>query len=169
VTSSDREAVANRLHFAVAAGCGWLIATSPWVGMLRRVPADPGLLDVAHVVVGFATSALALVYAAMVTRGSRWRALFPLGPQGLGAVARDVRGLAQRRIPSAESGGIYALVEGLLLVALLAAVVTGVGWFLSQGGPDALSWRTGHIVSARVLIGLAVAHVLAVASHLLEL
>lgn len=164
-----REAATNRLHFAVAAGCGWLILTSPWVGMLRRIPADAGFFNLAHVVAGFATSGIALAYAAVAAGGGRWRSMFPWGPRGLGAVVRDVRCLAQRRIPSAESGGLYALVESLLLIALLAAAATGAGWFLAQGGPDGLAWRSAHVVSARVLIGLAIAHVLAVASHLLDL
>jgi cytochrome b561 len=73
------------------------------------------------------------------------------------------------RLPSAEGGGLFAVVEGLLLLCLLLVGVTGAAWFALQGDAAALACRGVHIVAARVLIGLIVAHALAVATHLLEL
>ena len=32
----------------------WLVATSPWVSMLRRIPANAGFFDYAHVALGLA-------------------------------------------------------------------------------------------------------------------
>ena len=52
----------NRLHLAVVLLCAWLFVTSPWVSMLRRIPAGAGWLDWAHVVAGFVALAVALLY-----------------------------------------------------------------------------------------------------------
>ena len=61
------------------------------------------------------------------------------------------------------------VIEVLLLVALLVVGVTGAAWFVLQGSDAAVACRGAHVVAARVLLGLVVAHVLAVASHLFEL
>ena len=47
--------------------------------------------------------------------------------------------------------------------------MSGVAWFLLQGSDAALTWRMLHIVLARILVAAGVLHVLAVASHLLDL
>ena len=47
--------------------------------------------------------------------------------------------------------------------------MTGAAWFMLQGSEHAVACRNVHIVGARVLVGLIVAHVLAVATHLFEL
>jgi len=46
--------------------------------------------------------------------------------------------------------------------------MTGAAWFLVNGADASLSWRECHIVAARCLVGLAVLHILAVASHLVD-
>lgn len=164
-----REALVNRLHAAVVLACGWLIFTSPWVSMLRRVPRGAGWLDYAHVAVGFGGLVLALVYTWACTRDGGWRTYFPWAAGRSRGVLADLAGLSRGRIPSAESGGLFAMIEGLLLVALLAVAVSGAAWFALQGSAEAVAWRGHHLIAARVLIGLIVAHVLAVASHLLDL
>jgi cytochrome b561 len=60
------------------------------------------------------------------------------------------------------------MIEGLLLVALLAAAVSGAAWVLNQGTDLAMAWRDYHVLAARTFTGLLVLHVLAVASHLLD-
>lgn len=164
-----REALLNRLHLAVAVACAWLVGTSPWVSMLRRIPGGAGFFDYAHVAVGFAGLALAFAYAWVCTRDGGWRTCFPWASGRSQAVVSDLVGLLRGRIPTAESGGLFAMIEGLALLALLAAAVTGAAWFALQGSADAVAWRGHHIVAARALIALIVAHVLAVASHLLDL
>jgi cytochrome b561 len=72
-------------------------------------------------------------------------------------------------VPAAEGGGLFGYIEGLLLVSLVAAGLSGVTWFLLQGSDAALTWRMLHIVLARILVAAGVLHVLAVASHLLDL
>jgi cytochrome b561 len=60
------------------------------------------------------------------------------------------------------------MIEGLLLLALLVTGVAGGAWYLSQGGDFALAWRSLHVVSAQVLVGLLALHLVAVASHMLD-
>ena len=162
------ESTVNRLHLAVALAALWLIGTSPWIGMLRRVPASAGWLDRAHVVVGWAGLLLGVLYAFACTAGGGWRRLFPWIAGGMAGIGRDLAGIARGQVPSAEGTGLYSAIEGLLLVALVVAGVAGAGWYLAQGGDAALAWRSVHIVSARVLIGLLVLHAVAVASHLVD-
>jgi hypothetical protein len=164
-----REQLLNRLHLAVVVACAWLVFTSPWVAMLRRIPDGAGFFDYAHVALGFAGLVLAVIYTWACASGGGWRTYFPWAAGRSGAIVDDVRGLLRGRIPAAESGGLFAAIEGLLLVALLAVALTGAAWFLVQGSAEAVAWRGHHIIAARALIGLIVAHVLAVASHLLEL
>jgi hypothetical protein len=164
-----RDAFINRLHVLAVLACAWLILSSPWVAMLRRVPSGAGWVDHAHVVVGFAGLLVAVLYLVACVRGGRWRTYFPWAAGDWRPLARDVAGLLRGRLPSAEGGGLFAVIEGLLLLTLLAIAATGAAWYLAQGSDAALAWRLQHIVAARVLMGLIVAHVLAVATHLLEL
>lgn len=166
--ASVSESVVNRLHLAVALAALWLIGTSPWIGMLRRVPTSAGWFDRAHIVVGWAGLLLGLMYAMACVAGGGWRRLFPWMAGGMAGIGRDLAGMAGGQVPSAEGAGLYSAIEGLLLVALVVAGVAGAGWYLAQGGDAALAWRSVHIVSARVLIGLVVLHAVAVASHLVD-
>lgn len=158
----------NRQHFVVALLSLWLIGTSPWVAMLRRIPAGASWLDYAHVVLGFMTLLLAVTYGWACTRQGRWRLYFPLTPRLIAGPARDLGGLFRGRIPAAESGGLFGLVEGLLLVALVLTAATGAAWFFTQGSGDALTWREFHIYAARSMISLLVLHVVTVSLHLLD-
>ena len=167
--SSERaEASRDRQHFVLAVMLAWLIVTSPWVAMLRRIPSGAGFFDYAHVALGFVALPLSVTYALACVRAGGWRLYFPWASGGLGAVGRDVAGLLRGRIPSAEGGGLFATIEGLLLIALAVTAVTGAAWYLEQGSSAALAWREWHICAARGLAGLVVLHVVAVASHLLD-
>lgn len=166
---AGRDALTSRLHLIAVAVCAWLIFTSPWVAMLRRIPTAAGVLDYAHVGVGGAGLLVALAYTAACVRRGRWRTYFPWAAGDFRACARDVAGLLKGRLPSAEGGGLFAVIEGLLLLGLLVAGLTGAAWFVTQGSDAALQWRDVHVVASRVLIGLIVAHVIAVATHLLDL
>jgi cytochrome b561 len=163
------DATTSRLHLAVAASSLWLIVTSPWVSMLRRIPSSAGWLDHAHVVIGCVLLVLALAYARTCTREGRWQLYFPFAPGQIGNVGRDLAGLIRGRVPASEGGGLFGLIEGLLLVLLILTAATGVAWLLTQGSAEALAWRGYHILAARGLIGLLVLHVLSVAAHLLDL
>jgi cytochrome b561 len=166
--ANSTERSGDRLHFAVAALSLWLIATSPWIALLRRIPRTANWLDWTHVVLGFLTLFLTCVYAWAVTRGGRWRLIIPVLPPQLGAVRGDVGGLFRGRLPASESGGLFGLIEGLLLIALIVTGATGIAWYFAQGSDSALTWRSLHQLVSRGLIGLLVAHVVTVSLHLLE-
>jgi cytochrome b561 len=163
-----RDRLTGRLHVAVALLAAWLIVTSPWVAMYRHVPANPGFLNGSHVVLGFASLALAALYLLACARRGRWRLYFPwLAGQG-GAALCDLKELARGTIPSAEGGGLFAIIEGLTLLSLFVTAITGVAWFVGHGSDGALIWRDYHVDSARILIGMLIAHVFTVSLHLLE-
>lgn len=168
MASEGRDALVNRQHAAVVVVVAWLILTSPWIAMLRRVPGGAGFFDYSHLVLGFVALALSITYPLACLRATGWRLYFPWLSGNMGAVGRDLAGLVRGTIPTAEGGGLFAMIEGLLLVALFVTAISGAAWFASRGGDAALAWRSVHIVSARGLAGLVVLHVLAVASHLLD-
>lgn len=155
----------DRLHFAAAVVVAWLIVTSPWVALLHRIPSGAGWLALAHVAVGFVGLGVAAAYSIACVRAGGWRLYFPWVAGTLAPVRRDLSGLLRGQLPTAEGGGLFAMIEGLLLIALALTALTGAAWFLAQGTEAALDWRAGHIVAARALTGLLVLHVLAVASH----
>jgi len=71
--------------------------------------------------------------------------------------------------PGSEGGGLFATLEGLLLLALMAASASGAVWFLAQGGDTAVLWRSVHSNAARGFAVLMLLHVVAVSLHLLDL
>jgi hypothetical protein len=162
------EKLAGRQHLAVSLLSGWLILTSPWVALLRRIPSEAGFLDYSHIVLGCITLLFAITYTITCTRAGRWRLYFPWLAGQFGVVARDVGGMRRGRIPAAEGGGLFAMIEGVLLVLLLATAVTGALWLSAQGAESALNWRGFHIVAARGLAGFIVLHVVTVSLHLIE-
>ncbi len=166
MTAGHQETLANRQHAVSALLATWLVATSPWVAMLSKVPRNAGFLDYAHIVAGFLALLVGVSYAISCVRGGGWRTCFPWASGNFGAVSRDVAGVLRGRLPSAEGGGLFAMIEGLLLVAFIVAAASGAAWILTQGTDLALAWRGHHILAARIFTGLLVLHVLAVASHL---
>jgi hypothetical protein len=160
--------LAGRQHLAAALLSIWLIVTSPWISMLRRVPRDASLLEYSHIVLGLAALVLAITYTLSCTRGGRWRLYFPWAAGQPGDVWRDIAGLLRGRIPAAEGGGLFALIEGLLLVLFLVTAVTGAAWSWNQGTSDAIAWRGHHILAARGFAGLLVLHVISASLHLLD-
>lgn len=161
--------LANPLHVVIALACSWLVISSPWLGMYHRLPEPPGLVNGSHVVLGLAMLPLGLVYAASCALGGRWRLYFPwLGGQAA-AVGRDLTGILRGERPGSEGGGLFAAIEGLLLLAFLAAAASGAAWFLFQGGDTAVLWRGLHSIAARCCAVLLLLHVVAVSLHLLDL
>jgi hypothetical protein len=168
MNAGQREAIGNRLHIAVTLLALWLVTTSPWVSMLRRVPDSAGFFDYAHLILGVFALFVGILYGMVVVHGGRWKLYFPLAAGNAATVGRDLAGLMRGKVPAAEGGGLFGAIEGLLLLALVTAGMSGAVWFLLQGSDAALTWRMLHIVLARILIAAGVLHVLAVASHLLD-
>lgn len=162
----DRFAASQHLLLALLSA--WLILTSPWVTMLRRMRPDPGFLDHAHVALGMLTLAVSVTYLFDCIRAGRWRLYFPWAAGRLGATASDLGGLLRGRIPAAEGGGLFGVIEGLTLACLVVTAMTGAAWFWTQGSTEALTWRDHHILAARVLVGTLLLHVATVSLHLLD-
>jgi hypothetical protein len=160
--------LAGRQHLLLALLSAWLILTSPWVHMFRRIPRNAGFMDYSHIVLGLAALLLAVTFTISCSRQGRWRLYFPWLTGNLGQAGRDLRGLLRGEIPTAEGGGLFALIEGLLLLALLAASATGLGWLLAQGSAEAVSWRHYHILAARGMMSFLALHILSVSLHLLD-
>lgn len=160
--------LAAHQHLVLALLSAWLILTSPWVHMFRRIPRNAGLLEYSHIVLGLAALLLAVTFTISCARRGRWRLYFPWVTGNFGQVGRDLRGLLHGEIPTAEGGGLFALIEGLLLLALLAAAASGLGWLLAQGSAEAVSWRGYHIHAARGMMGFLALHILSVSLHLLD-
>lgn len=136
--------------------------------MYRGVPRTTGLLDYGHVAVGLVALVLAATFTIFCARHGSWRVYFPWLTGSLAAVGRDLRGLLRGAVPTSEGGGLFALLEGLLLLATLAAGVTGAAWLLVQGSTEAVTLRHYHIFAARGMTALLVLHIFAVSLHLLE-
>ena len=84
MNAAQREVIGNRLHIAVTLLALWLVTTSPWVSMLRRVPAGAGFFDYAHMVLGVVALFVGILYGLVVVHGGRWKLYFPLAA-GAGA------------------------------------------------------------------------------------
>jgi len=160
--------LSERQHLALALASAALILTSPWIAMARRIPHGAGALDYGHVGVGFATLLLGMTYGLSCTKNGRWRSYFPWAAGDFGAVGRDLVGLLRARLPAAEGGGLFAALEGLLLVVLLATAATGAAWFFAQGSSAALDWRHYHSLLARGLAALIILHVVSVSLHVVD-
>ncbi|HQR20310.1 MAG TPA: cytochrome b/b6 domain-containing protein [Burkholderiaceae bacterium] len=159
----------NPLHLLIALGCTWLAITSPWLGMYHALPEPPGALNLSHVIIGLALLPFGLVYFAACTLGGRWPLYFPWAAGQFDAIGSDLAGLFKGQRPGSEAGGLFATIEGLLLLALLATLFTGALWWLVRGTDAAAGWRSAHIPCARTFIGLMGLHVVAVALHLIDL
>lgn len=157
------------LHLLIALASTWLLASSPWLGMHQWIPDEPGAVNLSHVVLGLALLPLGLLYLAACTAGGRWRLYFPWLTGRFDAVRSDLAGLVRGERPGSEGGGLFASIEGLLLIALLAAALTGAAWFVNQNTDAAVAWRGQHIVAARAFAALMLLHVTAVALHLVDL
>ena len=168
-TLARREVINAYLHALLAVMTLWLLATSPWVSMFRRFPAEPGFFDYAHAVVGGLALPCALAYCVTVTQAGRWKWFFPWAAGETGAMARDLTGALKGRVPPADGPGLYGAIKGLLLLALAVTAITGAAWFVAQGSQAALAFREWHTAAVRVLIILLLVHVAAVASHLVEM
>jgi cytochrome b561 len=159
----------NPLHLLIALACAWLLASSPWIGMYQALPEEAGFLNLSHVALGLALLPLGIVYLAACSAGGRWRLYFPWVAGQFQDIGRDVAGVFKRERPGSEGGGLFATIEGLLLLALLATALSGAFWFFDRNADTAVAWRGHHVIAARALGGLLLLHVAAVSLHLVDL
>lgn len=163
------ERFSGLLHGLIALITVWLIATSPWLTLYHRLPEPVGALNLSHVLLGLALLPVALLYLAACTLGGRWRIYFPWIAGEIGGVRSDIAAIFRRERPGAEGAGLFAVIEGLLLLAVLTACLSGAAWFALQGTEAALTIRAVHQVAARAIGVVLVAHVIAVSLHVVDL
>jgi len=155
-------------HLLLAIVGTWLVVTSPWLALYLAVPESPGFINLSHVVLGLLMLPLAALHLFACVHAGRWRQYYPWLAGNSGQIATDLKDIFRGRRPGSEGGGLFAAIEGLLLLALAAAALTGALWFINQGSDAAIFWRGHHIIAARVFVGLLAAHILAVALHWLD-
>ena len=160
--------ITNPLHALIALVSTSLVFASPWLGMYHRMSDAPGFINLTHVALGWMLLPATALYFAVCVQGGRWRQYFPWLAGQFGALRRDVAGVFKGERPAGEGGGLFATIEGLLLLVLLATACTGALWFLSQGSDAAVLWRDHHILAARGFAVLFLLHVIAVSLHLLD-
>lgn len=157
------------LHAVLALAILWLIASSPWLAMFTEIPRPAGLINLAHLILGLGALPLVLVYLAACSLGGRWRLYFPWLAGEFAQTGRDLAGLFRGERPLSEGGGLFAALEGLLLVAALVTAASGAAWFLAQGGEANLSLWQWHKLSARVCTALLMLHITAAVLHWVDL
>jgi len=162
------ERLSGALHLTLALSTLGLLAGSPWLRMYRHLPEAAGVANLAHVGLGLTVALLTPLYLVHCSLGQRRQLCFPWLSGHMAAVTRDIAGLARGRLPAAEGGGLLAMLEGLLLLSLLATGITGTGWLLVQGSQAAAAWCDVHVVCARVFAALLLLHVVGVSLHLLD-
>lgn len=157
------------LHLVAALAGVWLVASSPWIGMFAWIPDEPGFLNLSHIGVGLVALGVGAVYLVACTLGGRWRLYFPWLAGQVGALGGDVAGIFRGQRPMSEGGGLFAVIEGALLLALLAAGITGAVWLAVEGTDAARPWHTYHVFAARAFAGALLLHLIGVALHLIDL
>lgn len=161
--------LSDPLHLLIASAGTWLVLTSPWIGMYIWIPEEPGVFNLSHVLLGFAMLPLALVYTVACLQGGRWRNYFPWLAGELRGVGADVAGIFRGVRPMSEGAGLFALIDGLLLLALLTTSFTGIAWFFVPDTDLAATWRGHHVIAARSFAVLMLLHVVSASLHLLDL
>ena len=133
MTPAQREALNAHLHWGLAVLALWLVATSPWVSMFRRFPAEAGFFDYAHVVLGWLALVVVVVYCVTVLQGGRWQWFFPWASGHLAAIGRDLVGIARGSVPAADGPGLYGAIKGLAAAGAACHRVDG-RWLVTGTG-----------------------------------
>jgi len=145
----------------------WLIATSPWVHLYNRVPPSPSFWVWSHLVLGMLALVLALTFSLTCLAQGRLRQYFPWAFGRFRPLLADLRGLLRLQVPGNEGGGLFSVIKGLLLVALLATAITGALWLWTAGTREAVGWRAWHLESVKFLAGFLALHIVATIVHLI--
>jgi hypothetical protein len=158
--------LAPRLHVLLTLGSLSLVLTSPWIVIGRRLRPQASFLDLWHVYFGLALLPLVLLFLFKNCRQGQWRLYFPYLAGNFRGLVQDLSALFRGRLPVAGGAGLFSVIEGLLVVLLLACCITGVFWFAQQGASSALFWRSLHANIAVAFVVFLVLHVLFAALHI---
>ncbi|MDF0533163.1 cytochrome b/b6 domain-containing protein [Shewanella yunxiaonensis] len=156
-------------HLLLIVLCVVLLAGSGQLTLLRSLPAHAGFWNLTHVWLGLLASVVAFTFFISNLTGGSWRQYYGIVAGNWHPVWHDLCGLGKGRIPAAGGVGLFSLIEGLTMIALLAVCFSGCMWFFEQGSKDALFWRGWHHSLIYVFVTLLILHVLCALSHLLDL
>lgn len=157
------------VHLLLMLLCAFLLIGSSKLMMLRRIPSSAGFWDLSHVWLGWVAAILALLFLGKLYVHGRWRLYFPWLALQWRPIVNDLTGLTKGKVPSAGGAGLFSLIEGFTVLALVATGVSGALWFLSQGSAAAADWRMWHHTAAHWFIGLFIVHIVCALSHLIDL
>lgn len=156
------------LHVLVVFCVSLLLLTSPWVLMGRELKYNGNVWNILHVYLGLVCAVLGLFFLLKSIKKGKWRQYYPWICGDVSQLKQDIIGLMRAKIPAAGGKGLFSVIEGFGLLLLLGTGLTGVGWFVCQGSPVALDWRSYHQVFAQGLTGFVIVHLLFALSHILD-
>ncbi|MGE6567605.1 cytochrome b/b6 domain-containing protein [Shewanella vesiculosa] len=160
------DSIATKLHVITGGLSVLLIATSPWILIGRRLAPNSSGWNHWHVYGGLCCALLAVALSFHVCRQGQWRQFFPWLVGEWRQCWQDISGLAQGQLPHSGGKGLLSVIAGIGLLLLLLVSVTGVGWWLSQGGEYALSLRYYHSLFADCFVTVLLLHALLGLLHL---
>lgn len=157
----------RHIHATLALLVVVAVIAAQQISMVRQWPAHPGWADWAHLLAGLGAAACLAGLLASGLRKGRRAAWWPLADAaGRARLAREVRELLRGRLPASEAGGLLSLIQGLLLIAVAAAALSGCVWLVAPRGDAAMAIGDLHQLAAGAVTVLLPLHLLAVALHL---
>lgn len=158
--------ICKKLHLGLIFFTMFLVISSPWLFMARKLMPSSSWVNVSHVYLGLVTAILSVLFLLLHSINGRWRQFFCWLDGDISQLKADLFGLFKGRLPVAGGKGLFTTIEGLGLLALVTTGITGSLWFFYQGTADAMFWRQVHINCAYAFIGYLCVHILCAISHI---
>ncbi|WP_144210784.1 cytochrome b/b6 domain-containing protein [Shewanella donghaensis] len=162
-------AIAEKLHVIVITLSVFLVVTSPWIIIGRRLRSNASIWDNLHVYVGLIAAVFGLLFLIKNVLNSHWRQFFPWLSLDFSQCVDEIKQLKHGKLPSSGGKGIFSVVEGIGLVLMALVSITGIVWFMTQGSSDALVWRKYHILFAQGFVGFLAIHIVFAMFHIIDM
>ena len=134
----------KHLHLSVMFITVFLVFSSPWLFMSRKLTSHGSWINVAHVYLGIVVTFLSLCFLIIHCINGYWKQFFPWLKGDISPLKNDLKNIFKGRFPVAGGRGLFSCIEGIGLLTLLATGLTGCLWFAIQGTTDAMYWRSIH-------------------------
>ena len=127
-----------------------------------HVHGDTGLaaltaVDWYHITAGLGLVLLTPVFMALLLKRRHWQDLYPWMRGDFTQIKMDISTLVSKHLPDAKPAGLAATVEGLGLLALLLALISGASWL--AGLYSGWSFTPALLELHKTLVGLIEAYV----------
>ncbi|GLP94845.1 cytochrome b/b6 domain-containing protein [Paraferrimonas sedimenticola] len=156
----------KRLHLLLVLVVIWLFVSAGGVKM-AKLAMSPGLWEWNHLWFGGLVTLLSVGFWLTNLAHGKWRSHYSWLVADFAQVVRDLKGLTKGRLPSAIDGGLLAWIEGIAMLLLIGAGVSGLMGYLSSGA-QALSWYDWHTSLAWSLLWALAVHAVAALGHYIE-